>query len=284
MNLLYDPRHFFLITLDCEHSWKARHGQKSYGSKIVWQKEGLAHAEASIKGTRLSFRFDVPDNLPFSSPESFDYHTWHVQLTARLPGADLHRGFEIPVFPTGKLANNIRYNSTEHPDYPKFRLAEALSTFKVSTTDDGEVFLKYAMFYRKKLTAGLILLSIGLGCGLPGIAILLDELNGVGMAFSLVGLVFFLIGFYVLFHHLAVRLNSEGLQTTVKILGIAIRRKNVSRDDIKYLGLIMGNWITAYTKNGRPMTISTTFSDPGTAQRALEAICKLTGLSAQKKK
>ena len=76
---------------------------KSQREKAVWQKNLIAHADVGPKGTRLTFRFDVPDDCRESDTEKDDsYHMWRLNLSATLAGTDLDRDYELPVFATAQ--------------------------------------------------------------------------------------------------------------------------------------------------------------------------------------
>ncbi len=88
------------VSLSCVKSYMSGSGKdRSRKESLVWQTEGQAFAEPSTQGTDISFRFDTPDNLPESEPKtSSSYHLWRVSVHCDLPGADLNRQFEIPVY------------------------------------------------------------------------------------------------------------------------------------------------------------------------------------------
>jgi len=282
VRLPYNPKNHIQVNLFCLRHWKPRHN-RHMKSETVWQIAGLARTERSSKGTRLVFGFDVPENLHSSEPPSFNYHEWRVKIRARIPGTDLNRGFDVPVFPTAGQVAGTFFDSTKHPDYPRYRQIEALSILKIDQDSDGGVILRCATYHRKKVRGGLILLAVGLGCGLPGIAMLMDNTIGLGLIFSILGGLFFIAGFYGLFHSISAKLGTAGLEATLRILGIPIRRRKAAKADIKYLGLYRGNWVAAFTNLGKPITLSQSFGDEKVAAKALKVICNRTGYSARHK-
>ena len=260
LRLRYDSENQFQVALLCLRKWRQRRSSGAPGSamniELIWHAQGLAHVASSPSGTRLSFRFDVPEDLIPSELESIDYHEWQVALTARLPGPDLDRKYKIPVFPTGQASQDIPYDSTEHSGYEKFNRAEAQSILKLSRDRDGSVVLKYPIFSRRKARAGLMLLAVGLGAGLPGIAMLMDEAEIVGIGFFFVGLLFMLGGFYILFHNISVKIDSMRLKATRTLLGIPIHTREAAKHEIDFLGLYQVDWIAAWIKEGKAITIS----------------------------
>ena len=64
--LPFDAAHDFEMTLTNIHSYVSGSGKnRSQKEKAEWQDIIVAHAEPSGKGTRVTFRFDVP--LPLGS-------------------------------------------------------------------------------------------------------------------------------------------------------------------------------------------------------------------------
>lgn len=98
--LAYNNQYRFHVRLQCVHSYKAGPSKNRHLSEnILWQEQQLTQCQASpLGGTRLSLGFDIPENLPATEPVSTDYHFWRLELAARLPGANLRREFDIPVF------------------------------------------------------------------------------------------------------------------------------------------------------------------------------------------
>ena len=94
------------VELACVRSYVSGSGKnRSRRESVLWSETGTARSTitASPKGmgTRLSFRFDVPDNLPESDiSQSGDYYLWRIRLTAEIPGTNLDRDYSIPVFRT----------------------------------------------------------------------------------------------------------------------------------------------------------------------------------------
>jgi len=283
IRLPFDSEKYFHVHLVCQRVWVDRHGSsRRQQIDVVWDVQGLAHATLFSKGTRLSFRFDVPKDLPPSELESNDYHQWRLMLMARLPGADLDRGFDIPVFPTAESSIGINFDSTEHSGYGRLNQIKVQSILELGNDRDG-VVLKYAIFNRRKVRAGLILTAVGLGASMPGIAILMDEINIVGITFSLLGLLFGSCGFYILFHKMTVKVNSMQLRATTTLLGIPIRTREVARNEIDFL-CVYGDWISAWKKGGKRIIISQQFSEEKVAGLALKTIGDWTGYPIKIKK
>lgn len=104
--LTYNIQQHFHARLQCVHSYKVGSSSKQHLTQaVLWQEQRPLQSQASpLGGTRLTLGFDIPDNLPATEPVSTDYHFWRLELAARLPGVDLRREFEIPLFASAEQA------------------------------------------------------------------------------------------------------------------------------------------------------------------------------------
>lgn len=90
-------------SLHCIHSFLRSEGDGDPRRReVLWSREVAPEVERSSGGSRLRFVFDVPDeDLPESGPAAADDRRfWAVRVVASLPGADLDRIFEVPVYRT----------------------------------------------------------------------------------------------------------------------------------------------------------------------------------------
>jgi hypothetical protein len=55
----------------------------------------------------LQYRFEVPDSLPESEEHGDNYHLWRLNLHGDMPGVDLNRSIEIPVYRSAEKSRNI---------------------------------------------------------------------------------------------------------------------------------------------------------------------------------
>lgn len=88
-------------SLHCIHSFLRTEGEGDPRRReVLWSREVIPEVERSGGGSRLRFAFDVPDeDLPESEPPGADDRRfWAVRIVAGLPGADLDRVFEVPVY------------------------------------------------------------------------------------------------------------------------------------------------------------------------------------------
>jgi len=105
----YDPSNKFQLTLNNLHSYMSGSGKnRSRREEAKWQDSLVAHAKHGALGTRLTFRFDVPEGLDASDTDQDDsYYLWRLNLQADLLGTDLDRDYDIPVFPTAMTSRRV---------------------------------------------------------------------------------------------------------------------------------------------------------------------------------
>ena len=97
------------VSLDCVRHYS--HGKNS-SQQIVWQHEGLFEPLQSSRSTTVQFLFEVPADLPQSSPTASSYHAWNLSVSAELSGVNLERQIDVPVFPTAaKASSSFRLNT-----------------------------------------------------------------------------------------------------------------------------------------------------------------------------
>ncbi|OUS17356.1 hypothetical protein A9Q88_03700 [Gammaproteobacteria bacterium 50_400_T64] len=97
------------VSLDCVRHYSSG---KNSSQHIVWQHEGLFEPLQSSRSTTVQFLFEVPSDLPQSSPTASSYHAWKLRVSAEIPGVDLERQIDLPVFPTAaKASSSFRLNT-----------------------------------------------------------------------------------------------------------------------------------------------------------------------------
>jgi hypothetical protein len=105
VNLPYDVNTKFSLTLTNLRSYVSGSGKnRSRKESAEWQDTQVAHTSAGVKGSRLSFRFTVPEGIEESAADQSEesYYLWRLNVKADLPGVDIDRDYEIPVYATGE--------------------------------------------------------------------------------------------------------------------------------------------------------------------------------------
>ncbi len=228
VDIPYQPSAAFEVTLSCINSYISGRGEdRSRNEKVIWQDQGYAEVHPSMHGTRLQYRFEVPDGLPSSEERSDTYHLWRLNVHGDMPGVDLKRSFEIPVYPGKEKSRRITTLSTQRQPSGHVQLrADALLPL---TRTGSRVDIDYPMG-RKPLRALAIMLFGGIFSGL-GVFLwkqgaqesaMLYLMSGI---FSLVGSLIVLSGLYALFNSLHIRFDGRSLTAVRRILGVPVSNK-----------------------------------------------------------
>ncbi len=128
LNLPYDSTAKFRLTLTNLYSYVSGNGKnRSRKEEAKWQDELVAHAEPGGKGTHLSFRFDVPEGLDESdaAQKGDGYYIWRVNLRAELPGTDIDRDYEIPVYATARQSRYLSDRAVQRSRHEQDTISDA---------------------------------------------------------------------------------------------------------------------------------------------------------------
>lgn len=227
----------YVFTLSSVYSFVSRSGKNSERrEQVKWQDTTVGYAETGLYGTRLSFRFDVPEGLTPSDAVRLTstYHLWRLNLTADLPGVDVDRDYEIPVYPTKQKSLRIDNRAVQH---------SATATLELEQTGARKRFLLRPgvagdeLFYPmgRNLGGALIGFVVGLvfaGVGLA-VAMAKDGSYVFGGIFMLVGVPIALGSFYMAVNSLTVRRDEQGgIETVRRIFGIPVKRGWIAADAI----------------------------------------------------
>ncbi|MFC1684250.1 DUF3592 domain-containing protein [Pseudomonadota bacterium] len=215
--LAREPDSHFKAELTCQHVYTTRSGNKRETRRsVVWQDEQPVELEPGMRGSRVRFCFNTPEDLPSSTEASSDYHEWSLRLVGDLPGVDLDRTFDIPVFADGApKQSTISVSRVEVAEQP---IPE--SVLSIRQLGDG-VELYYPPF--RSAGIGFMLLVMGLIFGgVPGFFIITGT-EGPPMPmmiiFGFVGISMLLGGLYKLGNSLSVMVTGRGLHVVRKVFG-----------------------------------------------------------------
>lgn len=294
VNLPYDPGTRFSVTLTSLHSYVSGSGDsRSRKESAKWQDAQVAHSGSGAKGTRLSFRFDVPDGLSESDADqgSDSYDLWRLNLNADLPGADMDRDYEIPVYAT---AENSRRLSN-------FAISEAKSEQKQVDMDVirdlirlGSGISGKSMLYPmgRHLWNGIVGFIFGAAfAGIGWFLLVKEELWFMGGVFGLVGSLILVSAFYYLFNSLEVIQQGSNIRTVRRLLGIPVRTREMRRYDFvrfeKKSSMstqsgskhVMHYTIYALGSTGQKLVVGEGFKGASQADAAAELIASEFGLT-----
>ena len=237
LKLPFDPSAKFRISLTNIHSYVSGSGKnRSRSEKALWQDAMVAHSESCAMGTRLVFRFDVPEGLDESDTEHDDsYKLWRLNLEADLPGANLDRSYEIPVYATGQQSRLLSERAVEES-------REEQHTLDVDAVR-GLVHLGYGLTGRRMYFPGgrnpgpsIGVVLVGAIFAAAGWFLAFRAGHAIfGSVFGGVGLLVGVLGLYMIGNSLEVEQTGDGIRTVRRFLGIPVRRRQMRLDNIKKL-------------------------------------------------
>ncbi len=234
VNLPFDPKARFQLTLTNLHSYESGSGKnRSRKEKAKWQDAIVAHAEPSGRGTRLTFRFDVPDGLHESDADPDDsYYAWRLNLEADLPGTNLDRDYDIPVYATGQRSRHLSSYAIERARSDQASLdAQAVrKRINLEYKPSGKR-LHFPM--GRFLGGGIGGLLVGAIFAGAGWFLVVQEGQKVfGSIFGLMGTLIAIFCLYLIFNSLEVVQTATGIRTTRRVLGIPVGGAELRRDQI----------------------------------------------------
>ncbi|MDJ0712346.1 MAG: DUF3592 domain-containing protein [Woeseiaceae bacterium] len=237
LNLPFDPKIDFKLTLTNINSYMSGSGDdRSRREKARWQDAIIAHAEPGSRGTRLTFRFEVPDDLQASDAKQDDnYMLWRLNLAADLPGTDLDRDYELPVYPTAQESRFLKGYALEKAKAAQstFDTGEVRRLVNLSHETTGKRLLfPMGRFFAGPL-GGIVIGAVFVGSGWFLIAH--EDAHIFGGIFCSIGALLALAFFYVMFNSLEVRQTPSGLKTIRRVLGIPVRSTELVRSNIASL-------------------------------------------------
>jgi hypothetical protein len=282
----------FKVTLSCLYSYITRSGKnRRRRERLVWQREGYAHARPHGEGTELEILFDVDDELPASDfQDGSSYHLWRLLVEAPLPGVDFVRSFEIPVFATGEPARRLKRLSSGHRLAAEERVRAIEEVLEVRHIPGG-VELHFPAFRHPGgklagIAVGLVFLGVAVLGGdidMPALVRLLSGALGAAVALACV---------YHLLVSLHVRIDNAGLEVRRRLLGLPAGGTTIPRHDLRSLTLKQsyrsssGKKHTVYFKlqaltgDGKAVKIGHNLVGRDVADEALAQLSALTGIPA----
>lgn len=293
VRLPYDPQLTFRTSLTClySHMTGSRKNRRRT-ERVVWQTEGAAFAVPRLEHTRLEILFDVDSGLPESDlQDESSYHLWRLHIEADLPGVDFDRSFEIPVFPTGAPARELRRLSTEHQAAAEERKCSIDHVLDIRQVPGGIELYYPAFRHPGGKVAGFLFGSAFFGFGL----LVADAPIVMRLIFGAIGGGIALASLYNLLVSLRVRIDHTHLEIRRRLIGVPAGGTSVPRDEISGLTLKQsysssnGGKHTVYfklqalTSGGRALKIGHNLPGQETAREALMALSQMTGIPLDEK-
>jgi Protein of unknown function (DUF3592) len=292
LNLPLDPAAKFRVTLTNIHSYETGSGDnRSRSEKAKWQDAVVAHAEPGGRGTRLSFRFDVPEGLHVSDTERDDsYYLWRLDLKADMPGTDLDRSYEIPVFATGQLSRLLPERDIESARAEQDAI-DAQAVRDLVNLSYGAMGKRMLFPMGRYLGSSLIGMLVGGVFAAAGWFLITSEgLTVFGSIFGGMGALVALSCVYVPGNSLEVAQAGNTITSTRRFLGIPLGRRQMRGDEIVQLQKstnmqarsggthVIYYKVHALDRAGNRMIVGEGFRGDNEADAAVELISREFGL------
>ena len=248
------------VTLECVYSYVSGSGKnRSRRESIKWAERGQPKIDNAAEGVNLVFRFDVPEHLPQADVEqSGAYHFWRLSVSAEIPGIDLNRSYNIPVFATGEISRSVGHDISaqaaaarkQEADATGLAIAsgqfdiEGLSRAMRLRREGSRIYLNFPMFRNRVLTVFAAIFAGGFGFACFA---MLEMINGgglIGIFIAIFAIPFFLVALvatcatiYLLFNNLSVSIQPGEVAVLRRLLVIPVYRRQLQRGDISHLSI-----------------------------------------------
>ena len=290
--LPYDANNDFQLTLTNLKSYISGSGKnRSRNEQAEWQDMIVAHAESTGSGTRLTFRFDVPEGLDESDAEREDtYYIWRLNLSADIEGIDLDRSFDIPVYATATQSRSLSRLAVERSTEKQTAMADkaVLDIIKL-VHDAGGRRMKYPI--GRNLGTSLIGFIVGsVFAAVGGFLIFSEGERLFGTVFGGIGALFALGTLYSMANSLEVSRDTNGIKTVRRVFGIPVKHSHMgshefvrfdkdSRFQTQGAGKhVMHYSIYAVDRNGDKIVVGEGFKGDSQAEAAIRLMSDILRL------
>jgi hypothetical protein len=289
-----NARHEFSLT--SLYSYISGSGKnRSRSESAKWQDSQVVRGEPGSKGTRLTFRFDVPAGLTESdaAKKGDSYYLWRLGLSTELEGVDIDRDYEIPVYVTGERSRFLSSHQLQraHDENEKFAdIAVASIIQKRSGIAGAELFYPAG----RKIASPVAGTFIGGIFAAIGWFLMFSEGHLVfGGIFAAIGSLVVLGSLYSMLNSLQVVSGPEYLKTVRRIMGIPVRRRQIRRSEFVRFSKgsasrtqagskhVMHYSIFAEDKHGQKIVVGDGFKGERQVRAAIRFISRETGLQSR---
>jgi len=248
------------IKLECVYSYVSGSGKnRSRRESIKWAEQGKPKIDNAMQGVNLTFRFDIPADLPQADVEQKGaYHFWRLSVNADIPGIDLARNYNIPVFATAEKSRSVSHDisqqveATRQQEADAAKLAISSGNFDIDglsramrlDTEGNQIHLKFPMFRNKALTMFAAIFAVGFGFACYSMSDMASDGGLFGIFIVIFAIPFFLVALaatvatiYLLFNNLRVSIHPGNVSVLRRLLFIPIYRRQLTHGDIKHLSI-----------------------------------------------
>ncbi|MDJ0812607.1 MAG: DUF3592 domain-containing protein [Woeseiaceae bacterium] len=299
LNVPYDAANEFQLTLTNLRSYVSGSGRnRSRKERAMWQDMIVAHSESTGSGTRLTFRFDVPEGLDESDAlrEEENYFLWRLDLAGELEGTDLDRSFEIPVYATGVESRQLSQLAVDRGrEKQTIRAERAVRRHIRFVTGMGGRSMLYPML--RNVWSHLVGFIVGGTFATIGTYIVIEEgQRFFGTVFGGLGALVALLALYGMFNSLEVTRDASGFRTVRRWLGFPLVRRQMGKHEFRHFETgshfqqqgggkhVMHYNVYAVDQSGRKIIVGTGFRGQSQADAAIRLIGRELGLAGREER
>jgi hypothetical protein len=296
IRLPFEPGARHELSLTSLYSYMSGSGKnRSRSESAKWQDSQVVRGEPGSKGTRLTFRFDVPAGLTESdaAKEGDSYYLWRLNLGTELAGADIDRNYEIPVYATGERSRFLSSHQVQRTQHENSKFADnavAAIIRKRSSIAGAELFYPAG----RKIASPMAGTVVGGLFAAIGWFLMFSEGHLLfGGIFAAIGWLVVLGSLYSMLNSLQVVSGPEYLRTVRRILGIPVKRRQIRRSEfvrfskgsasVTQMGdkHVMHYSIFAEDERGQKIVVGDGFKGERQASAAIRFISRETGLNSK---
>ena len=296
VKLPYDSNARFSLTLTNLYSYMSGSGKdRSRKSSAEWQDTQVAHTTSGVQGTRLSFRFDVPRNLDESDAEQTEenYYLWQLNLKAELPGVDIDRDYEIPVYATEQQSQQLSSFSIAEAraDQRKIDLAIIKKIVRLDYGVSGRSMLYPA---GRNLWSGFMGTLFGAIFAGAGWFLVTEAGHAImGTVFGGVGLLVLVSALYFVLNSLEIVADGGDIRTVRRVFGIPVKRMRMRSSEFVRFDKKKSSYsqsgtrhvvhysLRAVDKRGQKIVVGEGFKGVSQTDAAADLIAREFGLALQ---
>lgn len=234
LNIPFDANARFKLTLNNLHSYVSGSGKnRSRKEEAEWQDTIVAFAEPGASGTRLVFRFEIPEGLKPSDTDHDDsYYVWRLNLSAELSGTDLDRAYDIPVFATATTSRRIADRSIQKARAEQ-QLVDDQSVGDIVTIRHRGIGKQMYYPMGRHLGSSLGGMTVGGIFAAAGWYLVVAEGQTIfGSIFGVVGSLIGLFCLYLVLNSLEVSKQAADITSVRRLFGIPISRRQMHQNSL----------------------------------------------------
>lgn len=262
INNLKDWDAEYYLEAQCVYSYISGSGKnRSRRESVLWAEKGVAKVSRTSNAVLLGFSFSVPgdEDLPEADTvQQGNYHLWRLRLTAELPGVNIDRSYNIPVFRTGELSKKHFHDISKDVERTRKQEKDELQA-ALARGEFDQTPLKRAVCI-KKLGRGLQLvfpmfrnsgialfgLIFGVGFSFATYSIV-SSFGGAGgwgimaglfaIPFGVVAIIGLAVAIYLPFNSLRVRIENRQVRVMRTLFLFPVYYKKVGKHEVTSLSL-----------------------------------------------